>query len=328
MDISEAISAELPFGVPLHTAPNRGPSLGEKLGSMLRSALSLPKQPSYIPVSEEDDDAEGLGGLSENAHGGPSTRQAMPRDASYLPEWLNRTNPMLKSSSSSARSSAELSRSSDVSMAESALPEWVDFSTLQQPGPSDSAVDKLGPTQAKAQKLQHQSLPTVLTNPLKPVPAPAQSPLAPLITAPSWPPSEAPPSAAASKESRGKRLLAFWQQQQQSADAATSSTRHHGTQPTAAAEPAGQGNQTPPESQSATVAASVQGHDVTQKPAVALRAHGRVMLDGTWQGQQPAVATGMCFMTSSKQQCLADPATCVTAYLNIRLRLAYACLQM
>ena len=138
--------------------PARGQSLGQKLGSMLRNALSMPRQGSYTAVSGIGADGfevfdEGVEGSS----GGPGAQRALPRDASYLPEWLNRTlqkGAVLGSSSSSRRSSL-LSQGSAVSEAdstESMLPQWVDISTLQQSELSRVSLAESGPVQTAPQQ--------------------------------------------------------------------------------------------------------------------------------------------------------------------------------
>ena len=197
-----------------HTKPSRGPSLGDKLGSILRNALSLPKQGKYDPISGEDDDAvEDVDGHVGAALPEGITGRALPRDASYLPEWLKRT--FTKAPSSSARASSEHSQGSDDSRAD--LPEWVDVASLQQEGLSGDAFNTSGLQTAleQAQPQQEHNIEQLIRT-LKPVPrpAPAPGPPAPLMPAPSWPPTEDQYSAAALTESRGKRLLAFWQQQQ------------------------------------------------------------------------------------------------------------------
>ena len=242
------------------TRPVRVASLGQKLSSMLRNALSLSRQSSYVPFSGFDRDAlEG----PDVAAGAPGLqRSALPRAVSYLPEWVNKPlkrEPKLASlSPSSARSSADFREAStELSRAGSTLPEWVDVSVLQQAGQSADpeeakqlhATQQTVHPQAPATSLQ------LFTKALKPVlrPAPSPDPPASLITAPSWPPTEAQSSAAASGESRGKRLLAFWQQ---SAALGQSNT-------TVAAVPAAANSQ---QSRSMTQASAAV--PVGQKPAV------------------------------------------------------------
>ena len=234
----------LPPEPSLRKAPTRGVSLGEKLGSMLRNALSLPRQGSYAPVSTEDGNSEdGLAQAVGKALEGSSTQRALPRDASYLPEWLNRT--LRKKSSSSARSGS-FSRQTGVSRAGSALPEWVDGLSLQQSQLSDATLSTIEAPhtashdtqqQQQQQQQKNQSLPELFTKALKPVPRPAPTPEPhpALFSAPSWPPTEAQTAIAAARESRGKRLLAFWQQAAAAATSEMSSTQSVAQSPAAAA---------------------------------------------------------------------------------------------
>ena len=217
---SDSSSTEplLPDDRPLKT-PTRGPSLGERLGSILRGALSLPRQSSYAPVSREDDDAaDGDDGPDGDDEHVPGIQRALPRDASYLPEWLNNTlrRKSTLGQSFTAKFSGSFSAGSGVSRAGSTLPEWVDISALQS-GLSESDPQEPGQMPTAPAQAHQESVPELFKKALKPVkPAPLliSEPTAPLITAPSWPPSTPRTAAAASKESRGKRLLAFWQQQQ------------------------------------------------------------------------------------------------------------------
>ena len=263
-----------------HKGPSRGPSLGEKLGSILRNALSLPKPSKYDPISGEDDDAvERVEGHVDGALRDGNTKRALPRDASYLPEWLNST--LEKASSSSARASSVVSR------ADSDLPEWVDVASLQQQeGRSENTCDKTEPLQMDLQQPHHQQGFDfeLLARTLKPVPRPAPppDPPRPLITAPSWPPPEDEDSAVALKESRGKRLLAFWQQQQ----------------PTAAAPPA-KAAQSSAMLQPLPTAALEQKPAVNQTPAHAVHARCRIQpepdlqLDVIGQPEHLLAATGI-----------------------------------
>ena len=111
--------------------PERNHSLGQRLGAMLRGALSLPRQSSYVPVAVNDDDADGSAAATATSQLSPVRRRALPRDASYLPEWLNRT---LSSSSGGVQHDAGLDTQhllpEQVEDA-SELPQWVDWSTMQ-----------------------------------------------------------------------------------------------------------------------------------------------------------------------------------------------------
>lgn len=232
---------------PAHKAPpSRGLSLGERLGSVLQSALSIPRQSAYAPVSQED--AEFVDGDALDPAGdAPGPHRALPRDASYLPEWLNRTlrkgSSMLGRPSFTARSfsvrssgsSADFSRGSDVSRAGSTLPEWVDAAALQPSGQPEAAPEGAGqlPPAPQHSAQQQASRHELFTKALKPVtiPAPSLHPPAPLITAPSWPPTDSQSSDAPTKESRGKRLLSFWEQQQQAAASAVNQASANAAHP-------------------------------------------------------------------------------------------------
>ena len=120
---AEILLSELP--------PERNQSLGERLGAMLRGALSLSRQSSYVPVAADDDDADGSAAAASTSQLSPVGRRALPRDASYLPEWLNRT---LSSSSGNVHQDDGLE--TQIFLQEQAedaseLPQWVDWSTMQ-----------------------------------------------------------------------------------------------------------------------------------------------------------------------------------------------------
>ena len=109
--------------------PERNQSLGERLGAMLRGALSLSRQSSYVP--NDDGFADGSAAAKATSQLSPVRRRALPRDASYLPEWLNRT---LSSSSGHVQHDAgvetqHLLLEQDEDASE--LPQWVDWSTMQ-----------------------------------------------------------------------------------------------------------------------------------------------------------------------------------------------------
>lgn len=253
--------------------PTRGLSLGERLGSILQGALSLPRQSTYAPLTGDDeDDGDSPEGLGSTDGDGPSTQRALPRDASYLPEWLTRTlrkGSVLGRSFTSQKSSGSLSRGSGVSRAGSTLPEWVDAATLQPSGQFDSDSDETSERGRKSNETRHvqyqqeAARPELFTKALKPIPkvAPAAEPLAPLITAPSWPPTDHEASAAPSKELRGKRLLAFWQQQQAASEAASAMSDRSPSKP----HPAG-------------AAAVGQKPGVSQIPASGVHARSRALL--------------------------------------------------
>jgi len=60
----------------------RDAGLGQRLESILKGALSLPRQSSYMSI--DGDEAQ------EHDDSSPSRRRALPRDTSYVPEWVNR----------------------------------------------------------------------------------------------------------------------------------------------------------------------------------------------------------------------------------------------
>ena len=299
------------------TRPARVASLGQKLGSMLRSTLSLSRQSSYVPFSGLGRDA--LEGLDAAAGDGPGLqRSALPRAVSYLPEWVNRPfnrEPKLASPSpSSARSSADFRESNTgLSRAGSTLPEWVDVSVLQQAGQSADpqetkqlhAVQQTEHPQAPAASLQ------LFTKALKPVSRPVASPdpPAPLITAPSWPPTEAQASAATSGDSRGKRLLAFWQQ-------SAALGQSHTTQ---ANVPAAASSQQSRAMTQASAAAPVgQMPAVNQPPLHAVHAHSRDSHDsglkrhGLDQAQRLLEPQGVPLQHTSAMHCCSSFCTMIS----------------
>ena len=113
--------------------PRRHQSLGERLSSLLK-ALSLPKQPAYMAVDgDQDSDMD-----ESSEQPPPSSRRVLPRDASYLPEWLNQTlklSPHASGDPFTASGDAvpaygdahEPLRSEE----DTALPQWVDWSALK-----------------------------------------------------------------------------------------------------------------------------------------------------------------------------------------------------
>ena len=186
--------------------PERNQSLGERLGAMLRGALSLPRQSSYAPVAAVDDDADGSAAATATSQLSPVRRRALPRDASYLPEWLNRT---LSSSSGSVNHADGLETQSLLQeQAEDAseLPQWVDWSTMQLE--ADAATAKWRPAplappadEAPSTQLVLESEPTTAPNPPTPKghrlfefwqqksAAAATGPLASQVLAPLLPPA-------------------------------------------------------------------------------------------------------------------------------------------
>ena len=165
--------------------PQRNQSLGERLGAMLRGALSLPRQSSYMPIPESDspDDPTSSSQLP------PVRRRALPRDASYLPEWLNQT----LSSSSEQPSQDELAADSEAEKLLSKpadedikLPQWVDWSAMQ---PQE---DKKAPLKPR---------PGLLI-----LPGEESSSVTPSV------PDAAPSAPVTVPTPKGQRLFEFWQQ--------------------------------------------------------------------------------------------------------------------
>ena len=158
--------------------PERNQSLGERLGAILRGALSLPRQSSYVPMAADDDETDQDAAARFQLP--PVNRRALPRDASYLPEWLTRT---LSSSPGNSGSDDGLEAQDLLQeQAEDAdeLPQWVDWSTMQL---KEEAPVKRRPTP--------QALPTDRTPFIEP-----------LVDS----------QPAASQAPTGRRLFEFWQQ--------------------------------------------------------------------------------------------------------------------
>ena len=203
--MADESSAQLMPGSRRRALP-RDASLGQKLGSLLKGALSLPRQTSYVPVGEEaevdpsdsSEDSQGSGDPSlPKSHGSlshvgdvlprelslrerfgsmslsrgtsmtlpaeqsligsdvandlpvpmsPARRRALPRDASYLPEWVTRTlgqgSHLHGDGQSSPRSrlgttSSNASADSDPGDGES-VPKWVDWPASPRLSPQHS----------------------------------------------------------------------------------------------------------------------------------------------------------------------------------------------
>ena len=169
--------------------PERNQSLGKRLSAILRGAMTLSRQSSYVPLAADDNDANGS--VAVTAISSPVRQRALPRDASYLPEWLNQT---LSSSSGSVHHDAGLDTQTLLQeQAEDAsdLPQWVDWSTLQL---EEDAV----PGKSRPAPL---ALPIDQAPSTQPVPEPEPSA------------AQGPPTP------KGHRLFEFWQQK--SAAAAT-----------------------------------------------------------------------------------------------------------
>ena len=121
----------------LDRRPIRHQSLGQRLGSILKGTLSLQKQSGYMAIDGDEP--------LQHPEPPPGRRRALPRDASYLPEWLNQTLGLSSSSDGNLTPAAgdafaalgnaasgpgetnELVGIDD----DNALPQWVDWSALK-----------------------------------------------------------------------------------------------------------------------------------------------------------------------------------------------------
>lgn len=207
-----------------HRALPRDASLGQRLGSILKGALSIPRQASYTSLTGDDDDVEprehssrGLrnhvsfstqrhdadssnrvlprelslrerygsqtlsrdpsysspagdslaGPTAENVSSvpvSPGRRRALPRDASYLPEWVTRSHSQTLRGAGSGIASPRSRLGTSASNASSAsdpewdaaMPTWVDWpQTTPQGGPHPA------PQQAEKAALESESEPAV-----------------------------------------------------------------------------------------------------------------------------------------------------------------------
>ena len=174
----------LPTEANLRKPPIRHQSLGERLGSILKGALSLPRQSAFIPLAQVDRDD----GSGERLT--PGSRSALPRAASYLPEWLNQTLGLASQTSGSAADALENPRFasegllSGLALEDSSdLPQWVDWSALKAQGEDQAAGGASVRHSPATLALPHQD--------------------------PPWESSDAAPEPATPK---GQRLFQFWQQ--------------------------------------------------------------------------------------------------------------------
>ena len=80
------------FGSPEGVLPALPPERNQSLGKRLRGALSLARQSSYSPLAADDDEtSESAAAAAATSQLSPVAQRALPRDTSYVPEWLNRT---------------------------------------------------------------------------------------------------------------------------------------------------------------------------------------------------------------------------------------------
>ena len=250
-------------------APPHDASLGQKLGSILKGALPLYKQSSYIPLSGEeasdsvhsssmdmgipaiprelslrerygsmsisressrsfasDNQLSEFGAASELS---PGRRRALPRDASYLPEWVTRTHAQTASArgdgSASPRSRLGSRNVSSVSD-DGAVPKWVDWPqtspqpnvgttpqhTEQQPGDdlASAAPILMAPPHLRKQQQDGQMADVALPRAKRPL-AFALNPLAlSLVHTPSMNPQMDLRVEAPAPTPKGQRLFDFW----------------------------------------------------------------------------------------------------------------------
>lgn len=185
--ISRASSFGSTVGLLPERPPERKPSLGERLSAVLRGTLSLPRQSSYMAVAGHEDASVAADDLS------PVRQRALPRDASYLPEWLNQT---LSLSSGNVYQHHDDLETQDGAEDEIELPQWVNWSTMrikEDTGPGKQWSTPLA-------LLTDGSPPTQLVLESDSDPAVAQTPPTP----------------------KGHRLFEFWQQKSAAAAAAAS----------------------------------------------------------------------------------------------------------
>ena len=283
----------------------RDASLGQRLGSILKGALSIPRQPSYTSISGDDDfeltdqpedfgrgkrgsvsfssvlhDAdspervlprelslrERYGSLTlsrdpsysfpvGNTLDGPGAehdstlpvspgrRRALPRDASYLPEWVTRSRRQTARGNGTGSASPKCRLGTSVSNASSAsdtdwdatMPTWVDWpQTSPQPTPQQAGEEApqsdsepavpilLAPPRLRGQQQQAQKAEPALPRAKRPLSF-ASNPLSlSLIHTPSMNPQLDLKSMTPVATPKGQRLFDFWHQKsEQQASAAT-----------------------------------------------------------------------------------------------------------
>ena len=105
-------------------APARDASLGQKLGSLVKGALSLSRQPSYVPLQDQDNEDPDASDALESLARSPVARElslrerfapASPRQSGHMPGADN-TGHVLSRESSLQRRSSSLSLSREPSM--------------------------------------------------------------------------------------------------------------------------------------------------------------------------------------------------------------------
>ncbi len=169
----------LPAQSALKKPPERHQSLGQRLGSLMKGALPLSRQSSYMPLNGDDpQDSDRSSGLL------PPVRRVLPRDASYIPEWLNQTLGLTPGDSSQNEERQFVEADSLFGdEGNSELPQWVEWSAITPPEEGNTQVTEV----------QHRPAPLAL------------------VDAPSMP-SDLTPNALDVPTPKGQQLFEFWQQ--------------------------------------------------------------------------------------------------------------------
>ena len=249
-------------------------SLGQRLGSILKGALSLPKQSSYIPLSGDeavyaidmsdrpaiprelslrerygsmslsrepsssfptDNHLLGCGAASDSSVLlSPGKRRALPRDASYLPEWVTRSHRQTASARGDGSASPRSRLGSSVSSAsdDSAVPRWVDWPRTSPQAhpqqPEQQGGDELAPVapilmappHLRKQQLEAQKADVALPRAKRPL-AFAPTPLSlSLLHTPSMNPQMDLRLDTPVATPKGQRLFDFWHQKSEQPAAA------------------------------------------------------------------------------------------------------------
>lgn len=310
----------LPEQVVRHRALPRDASLGQRLGSILKGALSIPRQASYTSFTGDDDDAEPLGHSRKSVsfsaqHSGrhdadsvperilprelslrerygsqtlsrnpsysspaddslaapaaedvssapisPGSRRALPRDASYLPEWVTRSHAQTLRGDSNGNASPRSRLGTSASNASSAsdpdwdaaMPTWVDWpqatprSALQtapqqaeEAAPwseSEPAVPMLmAPPHLRRQQQASQKAASSLPRAKRPLTF-APDPLSlSLVHTPSMNPQlDLGPIIPVAPTPKGQQLFDFWHQKSEQALPAATDTQTPGPTPAVA----------------------------------------------------------------------------------------------
>ena len=255
----------------------RDASLGQRLGSILKGALSLPRQPSYTSLSgDEDFDSsdpwgdsgrralprelslrERYGSMSlsrdpscsstlGHSFAGPEAdtespipmspgkRRALPRDASYLPDWVTRTHGQTPRGSSIGNASprsrlgtsfSSVSTSSDHED-DNFMPRWVDWpqSSLHPQvslphaeeeahnDPTPAAPILQAPPHLRRQQKEVQKAAAALTRAKRPLSLAANPLSLSLVHTPSMNPQQDLRPSTPVATPKGQHLFDFWHQ--------------------------------------------------------------------------------------------------------------------